>query len=350
MKMCEGFAFNNIQTKLIGISGDKSSDKQIFDFYNVKSKFSLSLLKIVTSRFVSVFYYPKVVIELAKLLFFKDPVVYGRSVFGCCLSLVFGFRTVIELHAPLWEYSKKEYILFNFFLNSSKLLHVVVISDSLKNIYSLKNNISKFIVLHDASVVEELTTPIIKIKKNAVGYVGSLNKGKGIELIIEIASILKELDFIIVGGDENQINYWKGIGLSENLIFTGFVSQKDLGKYFDKFTVALLPNQDVVHSHGKNGSLTNISSYTSPLKLFEYMSRQKLILASDFPVIREVLDESFSYLLPFNEPKIWAETIKIALLNESQTLDKISIAKEVFLKNFSWNIRAEKILYKIANK
>ena len=33
----------------------------------------------------------------------------------------------------------------------------------------------------------------------------------------------------------------------------------------------------------------NISTFTSPLKLFEYMAHKKSIIASDLPVIREIL-------------------------------------------------------------
>ena len=47
-----------------------------------------------------------------------------------------------------------------------------------------------------------------------------------------------------------------------------------------------------------NGILNvNISDFTSPLKLFEYMSHKKPIIASDLPVIREVLDEKNSILV-----------------------------------------------------
>jgi glycosyltransferase involved in cell wall biosynthesis len=61
----------------------------------------------------------------------------------------------------------------------------------------------------------------------------------------------------------------------------------------------LLPNQKIVLAHGSDLSniSLNISDFTLPLKLFEYMSHKKPIIASDLPVIREVLNEKNSILV-----------------------------------------------------
>ena len=52
----------------------------------------------------------------------------------------------------------------------------------------------------------------------------------------------------------------------------------------------------------------NISDFTSPLKLFEYMSHRKPIIASDLPVIREVLNKKNSILLPGTLKQVGSES------------------------------------------
>ena len=49
-----------------------------------------------------------------------------------------------------------------------------------------------------------------------VGYVGSLFKGKGVELIVDIARLLPNVEFLIVGGDEEQIANYKQKNLTDN--------------------------------------------------------------------------------------------------------------------------------------
>ena len=102
----------------------------------------------------------------------------------------------------------------------------------------------------------------------------------------------------------------------------------------------MLPNQKVVLAHGAKRSGINISSYTSPLKLFEYMSHHKAIISSDLPVLREVLNQKNSLLVEHDNSKGWIDGIEI--LKNPLKRNKISIQAFKDFNNYTWKNRAKR--------
>ncbi len=90
-------------------------------------------------------------------------------------------------------------------------------------------------------------------------------------------------------------------------------------------------------------------SLTSPLKLFEYMASKRLIIASDLPSIREVLDESSAILIKPDDPLLLAEGIKMVLVDNILS-DKISNNAFECVQRYSWSNRARNILSLINKK
>ena len=74
-------------------------------------------------------------------------------------------------------------------------------------------NNDKIIVAHDGAdeVVDFNSKTSLLGQKNTlkIGYIGHLYKGRGIELIIECAKQIKDMTFHIVGGFNDDINYWQ---------------------------------------------------------------------------------------------------------------------------------------------
>jgi glycosyltransferase involved in cell wall biosynthesis len=85
------------------------------------------------------------------------------------------------------------------------------------------------------------------------------------------------------------------------------------------------------------------SKFMSPLKIFEYMSCKKAIIASDLPVLREVLNESNAILVTPDDIKAWITAIR---MTENDTLRKQlgEAAYNTFLRNYTWDIRATKVI------
>ena len=120
--------------------------------------------------------------------------------------------------------------------------------------------------------------------------------------------------------------------------------KKEVSNYINALDVCLLPNQKIVLAHGSNSSniSLNISTFTSPLKLFEYMSHKKPIIASDLPVIREVLNEKNSILVKCNDIDLWLSSIK--KLKNFKHRETISTQVLSDFNNFTWKNRALRLI------
>ena len=93
---------------------------------------------------------------------------------------------------------------------------------------------------------------------------------------------------------------------------------------------------------GSDGSDT--SKFMSPLKIFEYMSHKKPMIASDFPVIREVLNEKNSILVDCDDIDSWVSSI-----NELRNANRIEAIANQALSDFnkySWKTKSNTIVVK----
>ena len=120
-----------------------------------------------------------------------------------------------------------------------------------------------------------------------VGYVGSLYPGRGIDLVIDIARRMPHCTFELVGGSQADLDRWRATELPANVVFRGFVAPGELPALYRTFDVLLMPYPHT----GVHGATARIDSagYCSPMKMFEYMASGVPMVASDLPVLQEVL-------------------------------------------------------------
>ncbi len=320
VKMCEAFAKQGHEVTLLAQQKQKKQEKNLnpYQFYDVKNNFDIVQVPISRLPFSFFMYLFRIVRILRKQ---KPDLVYGRFLEGCLLSTIFGYQTIYESHIPVWQKGIRQEKIFSKMITRKSFKYLVVISQALKTVYVKKDVLSKERILiapDAASEVADLTmTAKLSDKPNAlqVGYIGSLNEGKGIEIIAKIAPMMPDANFHIVGGGDKDITRWKERIVSKNVFFHGFIQQSHLSPIINALDVCLLPNQPVVRPHGKD--TLDIGRFTSPLKLFQYMAHKKAIIASDLPIIREVLNKQNAILVPHDDPKIWISAIE-SLLNKNK--------------------------------
>ena len=345
MKMCQAFADNGHEVVLLAPNRYKEYEEDIddvYEYYGVRKNFEIRKLPYIYTRILRNFYYAYQTLKEIKII--NPDLVYGRDLYGCFFSS-YKYATIFEAHSPMNNFVSKQ--LLNLMDKNHLYKHTVVISDALKNLILKSQNIKsdKIVVAHDgADEVVDFESKI-KLQGNKeslkIGYVGSLYKGKGIEVIEKLSyQRLDNVEFHIVGGLKNDIIYWKEKIKSDNVFFHGFVSQQNIQKYLNSFDILLLPNQKNVYIvNTKN----NIGEFTSPLKMFEYMATKKPIIASDLPVLKEVLNEDNSVLVKCNDISEWEKAIEI-LRDDSLRLQIANKAYEDFIKEYSWKQRAENVI------
>lgn len=177
--------------------------------------------------------------------------------------------------------------------------------------------------------------------KFTAGYSGHFYPGRGLDHILAIASKIPDFTFLLIGGNPHDIDEIRSKVVARNLdnvIITGFIPNLNLPLYQAACNVLLMPYQKVVEA----SSGGDIAKYLSPMKMFEYLACGRVIIASDLPVLREVLNDQNSILLPANDIDAWVETILeiSAASNRQKSLSEKS--KNDALK-YSWESRANKI-------
>lgn len=283
---------------------------------------------------------------------------YAAFIFGSILNK----NIVYETHSPEKGFRK---LLQKIILNSAKI-NTVVISEALKKIllkhHSLKNSCLPIIVLHDAAKSgQQKISSCEKIAKrkelliNLVpkfndyqmicGYFGHLYPGRGIEVILDTAKKNKKNLFMIFGGNESQINYYKKNNNISNIIFGGFLRPSFVKDYMKIMDILLMPYQKSVSIGIKN---SNTVEWMSPMKLFEYMSTGVPIVSSDLPVLREVLlSKKNCLLVDASNSDDWNNAIEL-LTKDINLYDHISYNSYKEYENFyTWDKRVEKILENI---
>ena len=260
--------------------------------------------------------------------------------------------TVFEAHNsfihkhPVWNAFWRRNLIRNS--QHPKLIKFIGISSVLTDLW-IKAGVpkEKALALHDAvdarqyAVVEDQKpmrkTLGLPANKKIVAYTGSLYKDRGIESILKLAKIFKDVLFVVVGGPEDKKNLYqemsKDLGLS-NMLFTGYVSHQKVKQYLFAADVLLMIWSRQVPT----------INYCSPLKMFEYMAAERIIVGHAFPTILEVLkDGEDAYLA---DPDSFDDLRrKMALaLNEEYPSPMAKKARALAMKQHTWQARARAIL------
>lgn len=347
MKMCHAFAHNGHEVVLyVRASNISIGSDDVFSYYGVENNFKIKYLK-----FRNIPYYGHLhgLFMALDAAINKTDIVIARHPAGSFFSALFGLSTVFEIHGPIKESGKLTRLFFKIMRKLPSFKRLILITNTLKEHYLDKyNDLSpqKIVVLPDAADMLDLSKVrprgIRTQSKLNIGYTGHLYKGKGMEIISQLIVKCPEWHFHIVGGRDTEIKFWRAqLEGHENVSFYGAVPHSSIASFLLDFDIVLLPNQlEVSGNAGKD-----IGNWTSPLKLFEYMSAKRCIIASDLPVLREILENGTNALLcDPNDADDWMNVIK-SLSNNKELKHKITRnAYADFVERYTWAKRADKIL------
>lgn len=267
--------------------------------------------------------------------------------------------TIFESHNFLLH---NKYKILDFFLRknliknckSEKLIKFITISNVLAEIWkSCGVPEEKIIALHDGvdsdsfAVIndryksrEKLGLPL---HKKIVIYAGSLYLNRGIENILKLSRHFPQVFFLILGGPEERKKYYIEICMNQNIkniAFIGYIPYHKVKNYLFAADVLLMIWTKEVKT----------INYCSPLKMFEYMAAERIIVGHAFPTIKEVLtDGDTAYLVDPDSFQELCEKMKRAL-DDSYPSEMAKRARSLALKEYTWSKRASKILDSITDR
>jgi glycosyltransferase involved in cell wall biosynthesis len=230
---------------------------------------------------------------------------------------------------------------------TDRILKVVCISQALSDYWNKKGiPAEKIVTAHDGIDDQQFDTPADKMatrrklklpeKRKIITYVGRLYKNRKIENIIKLAETFPNALFMVVGGPESQSQYYKQIAEElklTNIVFTGQVKHENVSDYLYASDILLALWSSEV------GTI----NYCSPLKLFEYMAAERIIVAHGFPTIKEVVTHNQNAILvkPDSLEDLIVKTGEaLKLPNESPMAEQ---ARKLVLEKYTWQKRVEKI-------
>ncbi len=263
----------------------------------------------------------------------KKNFIITRSLITSFFLSLYKIYHKVEIHNELRGLTK--FLLVNLnFLNSNYVEKVIFISCEL----SKKFSTNKKLVLHDAVDIRNFDKTKIRNKPKNVGYVGSFYKGRGIELIIQLARKNPNLNFYLIG----QVDKFKLFSkLTPNVKIWKYVPYSKIPTILSKFDILLMPYQKNVQINSQN---LNTALYCSPLKMFDYLASGKIIISSNLPGIREILkDKINSLIVENNNVHQWNNAIKNILSNKKLS-KKICLNAYKTAVNNTWKIRVNKMI------
>jgi glycosyltransferase involved in cell wall biosynthesis len=346
MRMCRAFAATGHDVTFFAMPPSEP-ETDAFAYYGVPPCFRLEHVRLSRLRGLAGLKYGWDIVRRAQQEALPD-IVYSRHIYTLLLAERLGRSLIYEAHLePQSALARQS---FARLFRSRWFQRLVVISNALGWEYRRTFPFlppSKVLVAHDgADPVNGLTLAPAPLTGRAdafkVGYVGHLYPGKGMEVIAEIAPHLPEIDFHIVGGQERDLAYWRTRASHLNVIFHGHVPYAEVSGFLLAFDAVLLPLQSRV---SPDGGLADISRWTSPMKLFDYMAHAKPIVASDLPVLQEVLSHGRNALVASaTRPEEWVAALRL-LAGDPDLRAKLGARARADLEaNYTWERRARRVL------
>jgi glycosyltransferase involved in cell wall biosynthesis len=343
ISQCNGFASMGIKVHLFGMIAKNVNISNVFKAYPINSSIQFYLMNYskIKSYFNILFYF----FWVSKNLKSNIDILYVRHInlflMICFFKKLRNTKVMLELHHPISKFKYNLICALSMLCNKIK---IVYISESLRTIQRKKVQFSSKIqdaVAHDACFPLNDSFTFNR-KVNSVGYVGGFYEGRGLDTIIKLASALPEYRFHLIGGSRDKLIELYNMAIPANIICYGYIDNACINEYFNRFDICLaLYDLDTSVPGGRN-----TVEYMSPLKIFEYMSKGKYIIASKLPVIEEILtDEINSCLVDFNDISQIVHSIR--RYNNTDFAFKIMERAFEDSKSHTWTNRAKIVLGEI---
>ncbi|WP_336056015.1 glycosyltransferase family 4 protein [Nitratireductor sp. CH_MIT9313-5] len=169
-------------------------------------------------------------------------------------------------------------------------------------------------------------------------YQGGLQQGRGLERLIDAATICPEAYFVFIGGGrlaDALRTRVSTLGLEGRVHFIPTVGLEDLASYTASADIGVQPLENTCLNH-----------YTTDSnKLFEYMMGGLAVVASDMPEIRRILQaRSFGITFPPGDTGAMADAISTLVQNRKLRQTYRENARHAALI-YNWEEQEDKLLH-----
>ena len=355
MKVCQAFIDleHSVRLWLPGRTPDITWE-DLSEHYGLRERFPIRWLR----GPLKLRKYDFCLLAILDAIIWKADLFYFWPLQGAALASRLGLSTALEIHdLPGGRLGPW---LFRNFLRGSGACRLLPITDALRSWlareYKVPLEVPFTIVSPLAVELEQYVD--LPSAENArrelgleeaftVGYTGHLYPGRGIDLLLELARRNPKMRFLWAGGEPVAVERWSkrlsNAGVN-NVRLMGFVPNRQLPLIQAACDVLMMPHERRVSASGGG----DIARFTSPMKMFEYLASGKAILASDLPVLREVLNEDNAVLIAPEDIDAWNGALRVLEVNEDRRRALGNQARTDAAK-YTWVERARRSLEGLTN-
>lgn len=262
------------------------------------------------------------------LIFSRFSAVYANDLDtlpGCWFASIFRFKPLIydshelfpdipeligrPIKKAIWKMSER------LFIRRAK--YVFTVSESVAKELKRRYNVNP-IVVRNTSIKREIEA--FKDKRPTLLYQGSLNKGRGIEVAIDMMNFLTCYRLVIVGKGDVEIELRQRMldqKLFDRVEFAGRLEPDDLYRLTCTAWIGLSLEEDLGLNY----------RYALPNKVFDYIAAQVPVFVSDLPEMRKLVEDyNVGIIANSRDPRMLAD--QVADFFENKELME-SVAKNV---------------------
>lgn len=349
--VCNSFAEKGFEVTLVVPRRLGRSRQKYETFFSLEKRFKvvhvptidLYFTKLVTVAFYT-HYFSFVIFSVLHTLLRapKHALLFSNESVPSVLLALCGRTVVYEMH----DYPGKAKVFFKILLRA---VHAVLTQNTLKRdrlVSEFNIPATKVIVEHNA-VDLSLFVPRgdsgdgrakLGLPHDAfiVLYTGQLLPWKGVDILAQACeSLPNNFLCVFLGGSSEQIeSFTRAHAGNTHIRIPGYKSHTEIPIWLSASDCLVLPN---------TAKETISSSYTSPMKLFEYMASGRPIIASDLPSIRSVVSEREVFFVPPDNPEVLRSQILHVHGHKAECGQKTKNALET-VSYHTWEKRATRIV------
>lgn len=340
LNSCDAFEKNGVDVTLYATTRNMTQDS-IRRMYGLDAKFRI--------RRIVRFPYIKVMLNglgmFCYLMMDDNPVILTRNFYFAYLASKLDKVVILEAHQYAFDQPYHTYFFRKILDRIAGKQNVVLLANcgSLKDKFREMGVTAPVMVCHNGYDARKGETAGVAIDrggyKAVAMYAGSLSRIKGLGHIEHLATDNRDVVFYLMGddhyhADKDIVEKLKAHG---NVRFTGKIDHQVVHRYIAQADILLvLPTTEGVYN-----------DVTSPIKMFEYMSVGKAILATGMPSVKEVLKDGRNALVAEDDQRDVESKFRALVDNEGLRASLGAVASQD-VKMYTWEQRAQRIKEYIA--
>ncbi|MGB8253303.1 MAG: glycosyltransferase [Anaerolineaceae bacterium] len=349
MKVCQALTQLGNEVELVVPGHAGSGWKAIAGLYGLSRQFNILRLK--SWRPLRRYDFSVTSVRYARQL--KADLVYTWLLPAAVIALWSGLPVVLELHDRIMGTAAPWF--FKLFMRSRGKKRLVVITHALdaKLKQTFNGSYNSLDVLVSPNGVEferysGLPSPSAARKKLdfpdrlTVVYTGCFYEGRGIELLHALARQHPDVQFIWTGGAPQSVKEWQEkltVEGLKNVLLPGFIDNERLPMFQAAGDILVMPFGTAIA--GSSGG--NSAEICSPMKMFDYLASGRAIMASDLPVLHEVLNDRNAVLLPPEDSNAWSKALT-RLQADKKLRQRLAKQAREDARMYEWSDREAAIL------